>query len=162
MFVAKHRTGSYIRLIWIRYPVCLIKHNVMKSYRRMEVRLHTISISALYGREWLDSFPGHFTSPGQIPVPTGYEAEWAPDQEWKLWTIAKSLALVRNRNLTPLPSSLCPSHYTDWATPTLTLHTVTQINQFNGRLFTCAHTWYIPRGKCSKKDFLLPFQRKLH
>jgi hypothetical protein len=35
--------------------------------------------------------------PGKPPVPSGYEAGWAPEPVWALWSGEKALAPARNR-----------------------------------------------------------------
>jgi hypothetical protein len=53
--------------------------------------------SALDGGEDSASRLGRFTPGKRTPLPTGYEAEWAPEPVWTLWSTEKSLALAGNR-----------------------------------------------------------------
>jgi hypothetical protein len=50
----------------------------------------------LDGGEWSTSRFSPFTPEEQPPVPTGWEAGWAPESSWPLWRRIKSLAPAGN------------------------------------------------------------------
>jgi hypothetical protein len=84
-----------------------------------EVQL-LLLLLALDGGEWSASRPGHALPPWKgPPVPTGYEAGWAPEPVWKQRLEEKSSASVGDR--TPVVQSVV-GHYTDWAIPALFVH----------------------------------------
>jgi hypothetical protein len=71
-----------------------IKHHTMKRYGRVEVELHTFSISALDGGEHvLAAFP----PAKEPPVSTGQKTEWALEPLQMLWRREISLASTGNQ-----------------------------------------------------------------
>jgi hypothetical protein len=56
-------------------PLCLIKHYVMKAYEEVNVQIHMVMNSALFGGKSLASRPGRFTSGGRAPV-THWTGGW--------------------------------------------------------------------------------------
>jgi hypothetical protein len=70
----------------------------MQKYGEVEVQLPTSLTSAIDGGEWTASNPNCFT-PGEPPVPTGKETEWAPEQVQMLWQREKFLPLPGIKHL---------------------------------------------------------------
>jgi len=79
-------------------PLYLIPYHAMKTFGWVEVSLHAFLTSALDGGKWSASCPVN-----ESPVPTGYEAEWAPEPVWARWREEKVPAPVRNRTLVAQP-----------------------------------------------------------
>jgi len=48
----------------------------------VDVRLHAFLTLTLSGGDWLASRLGRFISEEMLPLPVGYEAEWAPETMW--------------------------------------------------------------------------------
>jgi hypothetical protein len=49
------------------------------------------------GGEWSASRPGRFTQGERAPVHIGYEAGWAQDQVWTLWSTHTYFVPAKNR-----------------------------------------------------------------
>jgi hypothetical protein len=71
----------------------------MKTYRGVEIQLHTFLTLALDGGEWSASHPSHFTPEKRALVPTIKEAGWNPELVWTWWQREKFLVLARIRTL---------------------------------------------------------------
>jgi hypothetical protein len=53
-------------------------------------------------------------------LPTEYEAQYTPELVWMLWRREKSLDLARRQTTIPYSFGPHPTHYTNYATLTLT------------------------------------------
>jgi hypothetical protein len=91
----------------------LTEHHAMKAYwgGGVKIRLHAFLTSALDGGERPASRPCRFT-PGEQPlVPTGWEAEWAPEPVWTRWWREKSPAPTGTQTLDYLARSPVLHHW---------------------------------------------------
>jgi hypothetical protein len=52
----------------------------MKAHGRLDVQIHTVFTLAVVGGEWSASRLGRFTIRENLPVPTGQEVGWTPEQ----------------------------------------------------------------------------------
>jgi hypothetical protein len=77
----------------------------MKLYR-VEMQLHTFSISTLDGTEWLASSPGRFTPVERVAGTHRIRGFVGPSAGMSAVEMWKSLAIARNRTPIPQLSSL--------------------------------------------------------
>jgi hypothetical protein len=56
----------------------------VNSYQSVEEWLHIFLLSALDERKWTTSLPATLTPRGELAVPVGEEAGWAPEPAWTL------------------------------------------------------------------------------
>jgi hypothetical protein len=60
----------------VNLSLCLFKHHVMKTYKRVQVQFHAFLSSALDGISGQLHAPAALTPEKEPPVPTGKEAGW--------------------------------------------------------------------------------------
>jgi hypothetical protein len=81
MYSLDYKCSSFIhqyrKLI---FPWCLTKNQAMQTYGGVEVQLHVLLTSGLEGGEWSASRLGHFTHKEITLLPTGYKADWNPQE----------------------------------------------------------------------------------
>jgi len=65
----------------------------MKAYSGRGGIAPLILSPALDKGEWLASRPGRLTPQKRTPLPSYYEAGWAPEAAWTMWRKENSLAL---------------------------------------------------------------------
>jgi hypothetical protein len=58
----------------------------MNTYGGVDVLIQVLLTSALDGGKLSGSRPGRFTPGEGAPIPTGYEAGWAPEPIWTAWS----------------------------------------------------------------------------
>jgi hypothetical protein len=78
------------------------------TYGGGEVYFHTFLTSARDGGEWSVSRTGRFTPRKEDPVPTEYEAGWAPESAWTRWRREKIAPRNGESNLGRPARSLVP------------------------------------------------------
>jgi hypothetical protein len=100
--------------------------------------------SSLDEGEWSASHTGSFTRGKEPPVPVVYEAGWAPESVWTLWSGEISLAENRTPAFQPVAH-----RFTDWAIPAHMENSIVQ--EFSGRRI---YRWILlcirKRSNCNK------------